>query len=343
MANILLIEDNDDMRENTSEILSLAGHHVETASNGKEGVIKAQLKTPELIICDIMMPELDGYGVLHMLNRDPNTNHIPFIFLTAKADRADVRKGMELGADDYVTKPFDDVELLSAVDTRLKKSSLMQSHNFSNGPEGFENFIKQVKTIEEFTKIDINNKTKTYKKKDIIYSESNTPLYLFYIEKGKVKTVKNNKQDKPKNIKLGQVRITKENYDKLPKPTPPKNIIGHALVAVGYDDNLEFYLDLDSSEKDGYNLDLTKEPIKGGFLFRDSRVLIDSQGNELRDSQGKKLAWGDNGYGWIPYEYVEKGLATDWWSLLNAEWINTSGFGIATDQILGQNSVGGRP
>lgn len=154
---------------------------------------------------------------------------------------------------------------------------------------------------------------------------------------------KNNKQDKPKNIKLGQVRITKENYDKLPKPTPPKNIIGHALVAVGYDDNLEFYLDLDSSEKDGYNLDLTKEPIKGGFLFRDSRVLIDSQGNELRDSQGKKLAWGDNGYGWIPYEYVEKGLATDWWSLLNAEWINTSGFGIATDQILGQNSVGGRP
>lgn len=196
MANILLIEDNDDMRENTSEILTLAGHHVETASNGKEGVIKAQLKTPELIICDIMMPELDGYGVLHMLNRDPNTNHIPFIFLTAKADRSDVRKGMELGADDYVTKPFDDVELLSAVDTRLKKSSLFQSHNFTNSSEGFDHFIRQVKTIEEFTKIDINNKTKHFKKKDTIYSESNSPLYLYYIEKGKVKTLKNNKQDK---------------------------------------------------------------------------------------------------------------------------------------------------
>ncbi|MCC6818977.1 MAG: response regulator [Bacteroidia bacterium] len=196
MASILLIEDNENMRENTSEILSLAGHQVELASNGKEGVIKAQLNPPELIICDIMMPELDGYGVLHMLNRDPNTNHIPFIFLTAKADRADVRKGMELGADDYVTKPFDDVELLSAVDTRLKKSSLFQSNNFTHNLEGFENFIKHVKTIEEFTKIDVNNKTKSYKKKDIVYSESNTPLYLYYIEKGKVKTIKNNKQDK---------------------------------------------------------------------------------------------------------------------------------------------------
>lgn len=196
MANILLIEDNDDMRENTSEILALAGHHVETASNGKEGVIKAQLKTPELIICDIMMPELDGYGVLHMLNRDPNTNHIPFIFLTAKADRSDIRKGMELGADDYVTKPFDDVELLTAVDTRLKKSSLFHSQNFAGAPDGFDHFIRQVKTIEEFTKIDVNNKTKHYKKKDSIYSESNTPLYLYYLEKGKVKTLKNNKQDK---------------------------------------------------------------------------------------------------------------------------------------------------
>lgn len=196
MANILLIEDNDNMRENTSEILSLAGHHVETASNGKEGVIKVQLNRPDLIICDIMMPELDGYGVLHMLNRDPNTNHIPFIFLTAKADRSDVRKGMDLGADDYVTKPFDDVELLSAVDTRLKKSSLIHAQQYSNNNEGFDSFIRQVKTIEEFARVDVNTRSRQYKKKDIIYSESNTPLYLYFIEKGKVKTVKNNKQDK---------------------------------------------------------------------------------------------------------------------------------------------------
>lgn len=196
MAHILLIEDNDNMRENTQEILSLAGHRVDTACNGKEGVIKVQLNKPELIICDIMMPELDGYGVLHMLNRDPNTNHIPFIFLTAKADRSDVRKGMELGADDYVTKPFDDVELLSAVDIRLKKSSLMQAQQFSHSTEGFDHFIRQVKSMEEFARVDVNTRAKQFKKKDIIYSESNTPVYLYFIEQGKVKTVKNNKQDK---------------------------------------------------------------------------------------------------------------------------------------------------
>jgi CRP-like cAMP-binding protein len=143
-----------------------------------------------------MMPELDGYGVLHMLNRDPSTNHIPFIFLTAKADRSDVRKGMELGADDYVTKPFDDVELLAAVETRLKKSSIIHANQFSQGAEGFDQFIRQIKSLEEFSKVDLNTKTKQYKKKEIIYTENNTPFYLFFIEKGKVKTEKNNKQDK---------------------------------------------------------------------------------------------------------------------------------------------------
>ncbi len=196
MANILLIEDNDEMRENTSEILALAGHKVESASNGKEGVIKVQLNNPELIICDIMMPELDGFGVLQMLNRDPETNHIPFIFLTAKADRADIRKGMDLGADDYLTKPFDDEELLAAVDARLKKSSRLAAHNFVDAPDGFDQFIKQVKTLDELSRIDMNYKTRQFRKKDTIYPEGNMPMFLYYIEKGKVKTLKNNKQDK---------------------------------------------------------------------------------------------------------------------------------------------------
>jgi DNA-binding response OmpR family regulator len=196
MANILLIEDNEEMRENTLEILTLAGHTVETASNGKEGVIKVQLTKPELIICDIMMPELDGFGVLQMLNRDPKTNHIPFIFLTAKADRSDIRKGMELGADDYLTKPFDDVELLAAVDARIKKSSMLQAQNFMHPTEGFDQFIKQIKTIDELSKADLNYKSRNFKKKDTIYTEGNMPMFLFYIEKGKVKTIKNNKQDK---------------------------------------------------------------------------------------------------------------------------------------------------
>ncbi|MGI8893414.1 MAG: response regulator transcription factor, partial [Bacteroidia bacterium] len=91
---ILLIEDNPDMRENTAEILELSGFEVTTASNGKEGVEKAKESTHDLIICDIMMPVLDGYGVLHVLSKETETSKIPFIFLTAKAEKSDYRKGM---------------------------------------------------------------------------------------------------------------------------------------------------------------------------------------------------------------------------------------------------------
>jgi len=126
MKKILLIEDNLEVRENTAEILELADFEVLTARNGKEGVELAAGEFPDLIICDIMMPELDGYGVLHILSKKQSTMNIPFIFLTAKAEKSDVRKGMNLGADDYVTKPFDDTELLDAVEARLHKSEMMK-------------------------------------------------------------------------------------------------------------------------------------------------------------------------------------------------------------------------
>ena len=134
MKKILLIEDNTEIRENTGEILSLANYEVITAPNGKIGVTLAQEQNPDLIICDIMMPELDGYGVLHILSKKTETAQIPFIFLTAKTERSDVRKGMELGADDYLTKPFDDTELLNAVETRLHKYS-MRARVYQSSPE----------------------------------------------------------------------------------------------------------------------------------------------------------------------------------------------------------------
>src|ERR1041384_6762740 len=124
---ILVIEDNPEVRENTSEILDLAGYNVVVAPNGKVGVELAQKENPDLIICDIMMPELDGYGVLHILNKKSETAGIPFIFLTAKTEKADIRKGMNLGADDYLTKPFDDTDLLNAVEARLRKFQMQQS------------------------------------------------------------------------------------------------------------------------------------------------------------------------------------------------------------------------
>ena len=117
MKKILLIEDNLDVRENTEEILSLANYKVFTAANGKIGVELAHTEKPDLIICDIMMPELDGYGVLHILSKNEDTARIPFIFLTAKTEKSDIRKGMNLGADDYLTKPFDDTDLLNAIET----------------------------------------------------------------------------------------------------------------------------------------------------------------------------------------------------------------------------------
>jgi CRP/FNR family cyclic AMP-dependent transcriptional regulator len=118
---ILLIEDNDFIRENTAEILELTGYTVHRAENGKIGVERALADKPDLVICDIMMPVLDGYGVLHIFNKNPQLSGVPFIFLSAKVERTDFRKGMDLGADDYLTKPFDESELLSAIEGRLNR------------------------------------------------------------------------------------------------------------------------------------------------------------------------------------------------------------------------------
>lgn len=103
MKKILVIEDNYDIRSNTAEILELSNYKVIEAENGKVGVMKAIENKPDLIICDIMMPELDGYGVLHAIQHNEAIKNTPFIFLTAKTERSDFRRGMESGADDYLT------------------------------------------------------------------------------------------------------------------------------------------------------------------------------------------------------------------------------------------------
>ncbi len=131
---ILIIEDNTDIRENIEEILELADYTVFTAENGKSGVRLAKEQLPDIIVCDIMMPELDGYGVLHILSRDEKTNSIPFIFLTAKVEKEDFRKGMNLGADDYITKPFSENDLLDAIESRLKRNEDL-SHKYKQVEE----------------------------------------------------------------------------------------------------------------------------------------------------------------------------------------------------------------
>jgi CRP-like cAMP-binding protein/CheY-like chemotaxis protein len=201
MNTILLIEDNTEVRENTAEILELANYRVITAENGKVGVEKALQETPDLIICDIMMPVLDGYGVLHLLNKNEKLRNIPFIFLTAKAERTDFRKGMEMGADDYITKPFTDIELLNSIERRLKKAALLKKE-YSHGVEGMQAFLRDIGREDALKGLSEGRNINHYKKKQLIYSEGNHPGRLYFVQKGKVKTFKSNEDGKELTIGL---------------------------------------------------------------------------------------------------------------------------------------------
>ncbi len=188
MKKIAVIEDNHDMRENIQEILELADYKVVTAANGKEGVELVKKELPDLIICDIMMPELDGYGVLYYLSKVPATSAIPFIFLTAKTERSDMRKGMNMGADDYIAKPFDEVELLEAVESRLKKRRMfLKVDEQANKWESFKSVAADFAQLEELKSKAVE---KVYSKKEPIYNEGDSPKFLFHVIEGHVRNYK---------------------------------------------------------------------------------------------------------------------------------------------------------
>lgn len=195
MKTLLLIEDNLDVRENTAEILELANYNVITAENGKIGVAKAKEHIPDLIICDIMMPKLDGYGVLHILSRDAKTRRIPFIFLTALAEKADFRKGMSLGADDYITKPFDETDLLETIERRINKAQMLRQE-FETSSKGFQSFVNVAKEIHQLEELSNKYNHVTYPPKYDVFRELDTPKYLYLINDGKVKTSKTNEDGK---------------------------------------------------------------------------------------------------------------------------------------------------
>ncbi len=192
---VLVIDDNNELRENTAEILELAGYITLAAENGKRGVELAIKEKPALIVCDIMMPELDGYGVLHLLRKNQDTQHIPFIFLTAKTERSDFRKGMEMGADDYVTKPFDDIELLNAIEVRLKKAEVLDQQ-YAPSAQGLREFIKDVKDTGLIKHISDQYDTEQYHKKQVLYAEGKRPRFLYYLLSGKVKIFKTHEDGK---------------------------------------------------------------------------------------------------------------------------------------------------
>ena len=141
MKKILVVEDAQSLRKDILEMLGFEGFQAVGAENGLIGVQRAREFLPDLIICDIMMPEMDGYGVLEELRKDSTTATIPFIFLTARTDRTDMRLGMELGADDFLTKPFHAVELLGTVRTRLRKKADIDKQNERKLDEIRENIM----------------------------------------------------------------------------------------------------------------------------------------------------------------------------------------------------------
>jgi DNA-binding response OmpR family regulator len=192
---ILLIEDNQEMADNIASILALAQYDVLCAYNGKHGVALANEGRPDLILCDIMMPELDGFGVLHILQQDPETANIPFVFLSARADKTEIRQGMNLGADDYITKPFDTTDLLKLIETRLKKSDGLKSQ-FSANHFSYHSVFSEARERKALELLLAGKSQRLYRRKEFVYLEEQTSTEVFFLQNGEIKTYKANHDGK---------------------------------------------------------------------------------------------------------------------------------------------------
>lgn len=187
MKTILLIEDDRALRENTEELLELSGYSMITAPNGKIGIQMAKEKLPDIIVCDIMMPEVDGYGVLKELSSNDKTKHIPFIFLSAKTEHKEIRRGMDLGADDYLTKPFEEEDLINAIESRLAKVELLgrMAKEGRLSPAVSEDQIRTLNELKNF--FDDNGEPTSFLQGSTIYQEGTYSHKIYLILKGVVK------------------------------------------------------------------------------------------------------------------------------------------------------------
>jgi len=195
MRRLLLIEDDTILRENTAELLELSDYQVMTAPNGKIGMQLAKKHLPDLIVCDIMMPEMDGYAVLEALSNDESTKYIPFIYLSAKTERQDVRRGMNLGADDYITKPFSEEELISAIESRLAKISILKE--IQEKVEPVSENQGELRTLNDLKNFfDDNGAIVNFAEGQHIYEEGDHANTIYLILKGLVKCHKLDEQGK---------------------------------------------------------------------------------------------------------------------------------------------------
>lgn len=181
---VLLIEDDKTLLENTRDLLQFANFNVLTAPNGKIGVKIAREKLPDIIVSDILMPELNGYQVFEALKEDPATESIPFIFMSVKREPDDVRKGMNLGADDYITKPFSETDLVTSIESRLAKSRVQKGKNgkkvkvSDNEISNLEQLRSYFRNYGEFLEVEKNEE---------IFREGRHASYIYLLEEGLIK------------------------------------------------------------------------------------------------------------------------------------------------------------
>src|SRR5699024_9313778 len=249
MKRILLIEDNRDILDNMSEILELAGYEVFLAEDGKMGFVKALECLPDLIVSDIMMPVLDGFGLLHLVQKKEELRNIPFIFLTAKTERVDFRKGMNMGADDYITKPFNDTELLNAIESRLEKVD-RKREEAKRENSFYSVSVNENSALQTLVK---DRESNHYEKRQLVFMEDNRPHFLFYIKKGRLKAFK--VSDNGKELIVGLYRdgdflgytaiLENADYKVSVKALEETEIIliprADFLQAIGHNSNIAMY------------------------------------------------------------------------------------------------------
>lgn len=190
---VLIIENEKLLRENIVELLEIADYEVRSAPNGKVGLRSAHSFSPDIIVCDIAMPEMDGYSVLEKLTENEGTHHIPFIFLSSKAEKNEMRKGMNMGADDYLTKPFDEEELLGAVASRLAKVHLLKE-NWKQIQQEAEAGVHDLDGLKKF--IYDHGTYFSIHKNEPIFGRGDRGNYVYLIERGAVRSYRVNEEGK---------------------------------------------------------------------------------------------------------------------------------------------------